>query len=81
MQSKVQGQTVRYEGPCSHARASAGPVVLTAALEPVGVEGCGVCGALVDQRETARGAGDLNKVRSCNAELANHPHVDGGEVQ
>lgn len=65
----------------THARASANPAVLVAVLEPVGVEGCGVCGALVDQRETARGAGDLSKVQSCNAELANHPHVDGGEEQ
>lgn len=65
----------------AHARASVGPVVPVAALEPVGVEGCGVCGALVDQRETACGAGDLSKVRSCNAELANHPHAEEGEEQ
>jgi hypothetical protein len=35
----------------------------------------------VDQRETACGAGDLSKVRSCNAELANHPHAEEGEEQ
>jgi hypothetical protein len=63
----------------TQARPSPAPAVLVAVLEPVGVEGCGVCGALADQRETARGAGELSKVRSCNAELANHPHVPGGE--
>lgn len=63
----------------THTRTSASPAVLVAALEPVGVEGCGVCGALVDQRETAHGAGDLSKVRSCNAELVNHPHAEEGE--
>lgn len=43
-------------------------------LEPVPVEGCGVCGALAAQREEARQNGKAVTVRECNAELRNHPH-------
>jgi hypothetical protein len=51
------------------------PVVLVASLEPVAVEGCDVCGALVEQREEARGLSHLDVVARCNAELREHPHA------
>lgn len=56
-------------------RPSTGPC-----LEPVPVDGCDVCAALVKQREAARGAGNPLTVRSRNAELANHPHRRGART-
>lgn len=52
------------------------PVLHTPVLEPVGVEGCDVCGALVGQREAARERGARDAVSRCNAELRAHPHPD-----
>ncbi|TRO69447.1 hypothetical protein [Streptomyces sp. IB201691-2A2] len=45
-------------------------------LEPVPVEGCGVCEALGRQREDARRKLDLSKVSDCNVEIRNHPHEE-----
>ncbi|MGW8065854.1 hypothetical protein ACVV2G_27180 [Streptomyces ziwulingensis] len=45
-----------------------------AALEPVGVEGCGTCAALSGSRQIARDAGALDAVARCNREIGNHPH-------
>lgn len=50
------------------------PALRGPALEPVPVDGCDVCGALARQRETARSMGNPAMVRSCNDEIANHPH-------
>lgn len=50
------------------------PAQAEPALEPVPVDGCDVCHALVRQRETARSVGSSVTVRSCNDELRNHPH-------
>ncbi|MBT2400587.1 hypothetical protein [Streptomyces sp. ISL-100] len=58
---------------CNEHTASA-PALPDPNLEPVPVDGCGVCAALAKQRETARTAGSPVTVRSCNAELQNHPH-------
>lgn len=44
------------------------------ALEPVAVQGCDVCAALVRQREEARDRGDLSMVSDKNVELRRHPH-------
>ncbi|HEY8985868.1 MAG TPA: hypothetical protein VIU15_40630 [Streptomyces sp.] len=46
-------------------------------LEPVPVEGCKICGALAIEREAARRIGNAAKVRTANAEIANHPHPEG----
>ncbi|MFJ5308991.1 hypothetical protein [Streptomyces sp. NPDC088350] len=54
-------------------------MVLTSGLEPVAVEGCDVCGALVVQREAARKVANAAKVKSLNDEIAGHPHVDDPE--
>lgn len=46
-------------------------------LEPVAVEGCGVCAALVEQREGHRRVSNTVRANDCNDELANHPHNRG----
>ncbi|WP_405575695.1 hypothetical protein OG317_37090 [Streptomyces sp. NBC_01167] len=52
-----------------------GPVHLQEPLlEPSPVEGCGVCAALVKQREAARSRGNLSGVGDANVELRNHRH-------
>ncbi|MDJ1133405.1 hypothetical protein [Streptomyces iconiensis] len=50
--------------------------------EPVGHPGCDVCGALVEQRENARGRDDMSRVSDCNVEIRRHPHQErpGGPV-
>lgn len=55
-------------------RASSAPVVTLPELDPVAVEGCGVCVALVEQREGYRRVSNTARVNDCNDELANHPH-------
>ncbi|MBM7443243.1 hypothetical protein JOC24_006691 [Streptomyces sp. HB132] len=50
------------------------PALHVPAPEPVPVEGCDVCGALTRQRVSAHAAGSIVTVRSCNEEIANHPH-------
>lgn len=60
------------EGPASSA-----PAVTLPELEPVAVEGCGVCAALVGQREGYRRVSHTVRVNDCNDELANHPHNKG----
>ncbi|MGW0748387.1 hypothetical protein [Streptomyces sp. NPDC002587] len=37
-------------------------------------DGCGVCRALVVQRQEARSRGDLSAVTDADVELRNHPH-------
>lgn len=51
----------------------------TPVLEPVPVEGCGVCEALAVQREEARNRKGSMSVRDCNSELRNHPHRRRGD--
>lgn len=46
-------------------------------LEPLPRAGCGVCAALVAEREAARAAGDDWTVRDRNRELGNCPHRRG----
>lgn len=43
-------------------------------LEPTPMPGCGVCAALVKQREAARQRGDFSAVSDANVELRNHRH-------
>ncbi len=43
-----------------------------AALEPVPVAGCDICGALAGQREAARTEGRTDTVHRCNEELRSH---------
>ncbi|MET9290877.1 hypothetical protein [Streptomyces sp. NPDC003077] len=50
------------------------PPLANPPLEPVPMDGCDVCRALVRDREQAHKTGRLDVVRSCNAELQNHPH-------
>jgi hypothetical protein len=45
-----------------------------APLEPVGVEGCATCAALVESRQIAREVEDFSAVARCNREIGNHPH-------
>ncbi|MFC4608677.1 hypothetical protein ACFO9E_12715 [Streptomyces maoxianensis] len=45
--------------------------------EPTPMPGCGVCTALVKQREAARQRHDLSAVSDANVELRNHTH--GGD--
>jgi hypothetical protein len=59
---------------------STAPVVLVSGLEPVAVEGCDVCGALVVQREAARKVANAAKVKALNDEIARHPHADTPET-
>lgn len=54
--------------------ASSAPAATLPELEPVAVEGCGVCAALVEQREGYRRLSNAARVNDCNDELANHPH-------
>ncbi|WP_274559105.1 hypothetical protein [Streptomyces spiramyceticus] len=54
-------------------RTSTTPAITVPALEPVPVDGCDVCAALVRQREASRSVDPLT-VQSCNEELASHPH-------
>lgn len=53
------------------------PPICMLALEPVPWEGCDVCGALGEQREAARKVFDWTALKSCNAEIASHPHTEG----
>jgi len=39
---------------------------------PEPLEDCGVCQALVKQREEALAAGDWSRVTDCNVEIRNH---------
>ncbi|MGW1615376.1 hypothetical protein ACWCQZ_39190 [Streptomyces sp. NPDC002285] len=45
-----------------------------ASLEPVGVEGCATCSALIESRQIAREVPDLSAVARWNREIGNHPH-------
>ncbi|WSZ87085.1 hypothetical protein OG584_21885 [Streptomyces sp. NBC_00859] len=56
-----------------------GPVHLAPPLPfPKPAPGCGVCGALVSQRQTARDRGDLSAAADADAEIRNHPHRTRG---
>ncbi|WP_369188717.1 hypothetical protein [Streptomyces sp. R08] len=59
---------------------STAPVVLLSGLEPVAVEGCDVCGALVVQREAARKVANAAKVKNLSDEIARHPHADAPDT-
>lgn len=41
---------------------------------PTGHPDCDVCGALIEQREQARGRADMSRVSDCNVEIRRHPH-------
>ncbi|MFI1395380.1 hypothetical protein [Streptomyces sp. NPDC020681] len=43
--------------------------------EPTPMDGCGVCEALVKQRDAARERCDLSAVSDANVELLNHAHA------
>lgn len=51
-------------------------------LEPVGVEGCPTCAALIESRQVARDVGEASAVARCNREISYHPHrMQGGEMR
>lgn len=60
---------------------TAAPTLTNSTVEPTPIEGCDVCAALVEQRETARkGIGSLT-VRECDRELLAHPHRRAGDFK
>ncbi|WSR01635.1 hypothetical protein OG735_28545 [Streptomyces sp. NBC_01210] len=51
-----------------------GPVhLMMPADPPEPAKGCGVCAALVKQRQEAQSTGDGSAASDCNVELAAHP--------
>ncbi|MFI6662362.1 hypothetical protein ACIBL8_43435 [Streptomyces sp. NPDC050523] len=50
------------------------PAETGAPLEPVGVQGCPTCAALIESRQIARDVDDLAAVAHCNVQIGNHPH-------
>ncbi|MGO4747200.1 hypothetical protein AB4212_00895 [Streptomyces sp. 2MCAF27] len=65
----------------SHTKTTiAPPVYLSLASDvPKPAKGCGVCAALVKQRDAAAKNGSGVTVQNCNDELRNHPHRRAGD--
>ncbi|AVH56740.1 hypothetical protein C4B68_14215 [Streptomyces dengpaensis] len=59
-----------------------GPVHLSLPRTPPDpAPGCGVCAALVSQRQAARDRGDLSAATDADVEIRNHPHRTRGQGQ
>ncbi|MYU52157.1 MULTISPECIES: hypothetical protein [Streptomyces] len=50
------------------------PLVTPPMTDPEPVPHCDVCGALAEQRSSARRAHDMSRVSDLNIEIRRHPH-------
>jgi hypothetical protein len=62
------------------ADADTAPAVLEPVLEPVPVDGCRICIAARNGRESSRGWGTPTGISHFNDIIAAHPHRGQGEV-